>query len=1039
MLKLSRMLLLYLLLLIPSLFTPHKYLNDSLIYKNNIVYAQDDEKTDKHEVRFAFVEYYSITSTKGLPDSVVKLLPEKQYVTSDDEIQLPKYDFVDGYEFVEWDKASYSDGTILYVGIWKNTNTKAINHVGNPGYAGRVYAWGKGDYSGGIPGNAVPYFEVENVEAYCVRVDIPYFVGTIPTSFWDVSYGYGDGSQMPNRVAEIIGIGKIRGVSHAEIQAAVWVELGGANKYSSSAYSNPNHSIYDNDGSFVCSGRVYESYRDPNTGNNFQDLGTASCRIVETKGKLNVKKTAANSIYNYMSLYPNNYSLIDAQYGVYKDANCTNLISTLTIGKDGISNTIEVNAGTYYIKETKSSLGFRLDSKVYECKVSANNTTTITSIEEPKSGKAKLIKKANDNFFLNEYTSYYSLADAQYSIYTDEKCTNKIATLTTKNDGSTDEIQLPEATYYLKETKASKGFKLDNTIYPIVIKDNKTATIQSIEVPYFASLKLNKKAKYTDYDFINNLKTNYNLKDAIYGLYADENCKSLISKINTNSDGTSKVISIPVGNFYLKEIKASQGFKVDKTIYPIKVKDNEFIEIESIEDPIDDPTLITLYKQNIKDSQNTKYLDEVNFIVKYYDILDDNINNIEPLYKWIFKASINENEVAQICLNKNHFVEGDELLLDEDDNLKIPLGTFTIEELYAPQTYARDENVYIGQIINEDGNKKIIFNDGEYMSRDVVLFSTVDNKNQPFRLRQLEKQIILKTTATFLESGTDHYVADGIAHIEDVVEYDFLKENHEYLLKAKLINKKDEIVLTENEVTFKTEKSTGKASIILEFNLDEYDDSDFVVYEYLYDKDKPEELLAKHEDLNNEFQTVHVDKLYRADMILYKIGGTKGVKLNGAIFEINTSRTKKDGTLEEKNLGKFMSGGIFVEKDYPFEFKLSMDKKMQVVIDTISSRKHNTFNSEYVSVLGLEEGIYYGQVNDEEVKEYLVEKGMIILKDQKEDTTITYKELVAPAGYHLEKEEYVVNVGNDTSLTKIENYRMNRAIIIPKTGIDKGA
>ena len=64
---------------------------------------------------------------------------------------------------------------------------------------------------------------------------------------------------------------------------------------------------------------------------------------------------------------------------------------------------------------------------------------------------------------------------------------------------------------------------------------------------------------------------------------------------------------------------------------------------------------------------------------------------------------------------------------------------------------------------------------------------------------------------------------------------------------------------------------------------------------------------------------VFVDKYgYRAEMVLYKIGGSKGVRLNGAIFEVKTKRTKRDGTLVEKNLGKFISGGIFIERQDGF-------------------------------------------------------------------------------------------------------------------------
>lgn len=755
---------------------------------------------------------------------------------------------------------------------------------------------------------------------------------------------------------------------------------------------------------------------------------------IAAQGKLKLIKKTKNT--DLLNNYPDNYSLQSAEYTVYTDKNCTKAIKTLITKANGHTNEIDLPTATYYIKETKASKGFKLDKNVYTAVVKDNQLTTITSNEEALTGSIKVIKKANNTYLLETYSQYYSLKDAQYSIYTDEICTTLIKTVTTDENGISNEASLPEGTYFLKETKASKGFKLDEKVYSFKIKDNDSISIESIEEAIYGEIQINKKAKDTKLDFLNDLPNNYTLKDAEYEIYTDEECLELFSSLTINEQGLSDILKLPIGTYYIKETIASKGFRLDENIYKVIVEDESFNTVESIEDPIYDPTLITLYKQNIKDKENTKYLDEVRFVLKYYDSNEETITEKDLKYTWIFKAIITNNE-AEIAFDKKHYVGGDELLLDESGNLKLPLGSFTIEEMTSPQTYARDENVYYGQIIDNFGQAKIIFNDGEWIKQDkqdeIVLFMAVNNANEVFKLRQMERQIILKTTAIFEESGNDHYVADGVAHIKDTVEYDFLENGHEYILKAKLINKKDESVIMQEETIFKAD-DTNNTSISFKINLDNYDSSDFVVYEYLYDKDKPDVLLAKHEDINDEDQTVHVDKLYRAEMVLYKIGGSKGIRLNGAIFEVKTKRTKRDGTLVEKNLGKFISGGIFIERQDSFTFKLAMDKKMQIVIDTINSSLHPKFNSQCVTVLGLEQGIYYGQINDEEIIEYEIVKGMIKLKDQEENTEITYTELIAPAGYYMDDKPYVVNVGDDDSLTIIENYRKNTAMIIPKTG-----
>ena len=59
------------------------------------------------------------------------------------------------------------------------------------------------------------------------------------------------------------------------------------------------------------------------------------------------------------------YSREDAIYGAYKEQACTTKIADLTTDAQGNSNTVEVETGTYFIKEIKAPKGFVLDQKVH--------------------------------------------------------------------------------------------------------------------------------------------------------------------------------------------------------------------------------------------------------------------------------------------------------------------------------------------------------------------------------------------------------------------------------------------------------------------------------------------------------------------------------------------------------------------------------------------------------------------------------------------------------------------------------------------------
>ena len=73
------------------------------------------------------------------------------------------------------------------------------------------------------------------------------------------------------------------------------------------------------------------------------------------------------------------YSKEGAIYGVYKEQACTTKIADLTTDAQGNSNTVEVDAGTYFVKEIKAPKGFVLDKKVHPVTVTAGRTAVVKS------------------------------------------------------------------------------------------------------------------------------------------------------------------------------------------------------------------------------------------------------------------------------------------------------------------------------------------------------------------------------------------------------------------------------------------------------------------------------------------------------------------------------------------------------------------------------------------------------------------------------------------------------------------------------------
>ena len=93
------------------------------------------------------------------------------------------------------------------------------------------------------------------------------------------------------------------------------------------------------------------------------------------------------------------------------------------------------------------------------------------------------IQKSSSNTAVTQSNDCYSLSGATYGVYSDKGCTKSVATLTTDSNGNTDTVELRAATYFVKETKAPKGFQLDKNVYTLTVKAGETATLKVSDTP----------------------------------------------------------------------------------------------------------------------------------------------------------------------------------------------------------------------------------------------------------------------------------------------------------------------------------------------------------------------------------------------------------------------------------------------------------------------------------------------------------------------------------------------------------------------------
>ena len=77
----------------------------------------------------------------------------------------------------------------------------------------------------------------------------------------------------------------------------------------------------------------------------------------------------------------------------------------------------------------------------------------------------------------------YTIAGATFGIFSDQNCSNQIGTLTTNENGETNEVEVTAGTVYIKELSAPKGYKLDTTVRNLKVETGKTATLNVSDIP----------------------------------------------------------------------------------------------------------------------------------------------------------------------------------------------------------------------------------------------------------------------------------------------------------------------------------------------------------------------------------------------------------------------------------------------------------------------------------------------------------------------------------------------------------------------------
>lgn len=320
------------------------------------------------------------------------------------------------------------------------------------------------------------------------------------------------------------------------------------------------------------------------------------------KGSLQIYKSSVNPEITNNNNY---YSIAGAVYGVYTNSNATGEIATLTIGSDGWSQIIELDEGTYYIKEKTAPKGYALDNTIYSISVHSGSKAVGKYTDKPQTDPVGiLLKKVDADTGNSSSIGNVSLANAHFTVkfYAGEydegvnpadlgvnptrtwvlKTDNKgRAYLDNAHKVSGDDFwyhssgvpTLPLGTLTIQETKAPEGYKINSEIFVRRITPNGTAeSVSTYNEPIVKEDVLEftiKKVQSGTDIVIPNTKFKHTLPDGS------------IEELKTDSNGEIVIKGLTQGIHTIVESEAVDGYEINDNEFKFEVTSENTIRVIS--------------------------------------------------------------------------------------------------------------------------------------------------------------------------------------------------------------------------------------------------------------------------------------------------------------------------------------------------------------------------------------------------------------------------------------------------------------------------
>lgn len=362
-----------------------------------------------------------------------------------------------------------------------------------------------------------------------------------------------------------------------------------------------------------------------------------------------------------------------------------NVVDRLITNKDGEAISNKLPIGKYTVKEISLGKNFNyiLDEKEYLINVQDKEIIEFIAKNEYKKGNIKITKvdKDDNNIVLNDVE--FDLIDS------DNNIVRKIKT-DSKGEAYISNIKIGK--YILRETKTKNEYCLCED-KEIEVGWNKTSNIL---------IENEKKKGQLEIYKIDQEDKAIKINGVIFELI-DLN-GTVVERLTTNSNGYAISKKLPIGEYYLKEIKTDNKYVLDNKIIKIDIKHNK-ISTQMIENARKKATI-----KVIKKSSN------------YSHVL--NINKGAALEGTIFEIYNSNNDLVDIIITNEN---------GEAESKKLDIGRYKVKEKKATKGYLLNDNDFMINL-TEDNQVKILNVENDPIIPEVK----IEKKGQEFAERNEE-------------------------------------------------------------------------------------------------------------------------------------------------------------------------------------------------------------------------------------------------------------------------------------------------------------